>query len=188
LRRGLKKQKLDGLRSVDLRYLHRNGLLVPGLVSTLQWTRKGQVRGSFKVTAAADHIVITTNSSHDIEIIEVVTLTRSPCYLGGSRPWMHCPCCHRRVLLLYLGPYDFRCRHSWQLTYASRNESKLDLQFRRVRNARSKLEAPANLTVPIAARAKWKHRSKYYRLLSEADLQHRKVLGMMKDQLTGTKT
>jgi hypothetical protein len=189
LRRGQGKQKLDGLKSIDLRYLHRNNLLVPGKVSTLWWIRKGKEIGSFTITAADDHIIVSfLVQSSKQDVTQTIELTRMGCHLGGTRPFMKCPHCDRQVLLLYLGPYDFRCRHSWQLTYASRNESKLDLQFRRVRNARSKLEAPANLTVPIAARAKWKHRSKYYRLLSEADLQHRKVLGMMKDQLTGTKT
>ena len=138
------------------------------------------------VVAAEDHIVVKTcSSTHEPldEITQVVALTRTPCHLGGTRPWMHCPCCHCRVLLLYLGPYDFRCRHCWRLTYESRNEGQLDLQFRRERNARNKLGAPADLTVPITPRSKWKHGSKYERLRKEAELQQQKVIGLMNKKL-----
>ena len=186
MRIGQGKQKLDGLKSLDLRYLHRNGLLVPGKVSNLWWTRKNRVLGSFTVTAAADHIIVNCHAQHNEET-QVVTLTRMECHLGGTRPFMKCPHCDRQVLLLYIAPYNLRCRHCSRLTYASRNEGKLDLQFRRVRNARSKLGAPADLTVPIESRAKWKHNAKYQRLRLEADLQQEKVFRLMKDQLTGTK-
>jgi hypothetical protein len=182
VRRGQGKQKLDSLKSVDLRYLHRNGLLKHGRVSTIWWIRKGKEKVSVTVIAAEDHILLNYLIQRN-EVTEFVELTRMECHLGGTRPFMKCPHCDRQVLLLYLSPACFRCRHCWRLTYASRNEGKLDLQFRRVWRAREKLGAPADLTALITPRAKWKHRSKYERLRKEAELQQQKVFGLLNKKL-----
>lgn len=182
------KQKLDGLVAVDLRYLHRNGLLEPERVSFLRWIRNGQDIGYTSITAAEDHLVLDYPAQrsaygHCNEVTQIVQLSRTACHFGGTRPWIHCPCCDRRVLLLYLGPTCFRCRHCYRLTYESRNEGQLELKFRRVRKARERLGAPADLMVPIPPRAKWKHRAKYDRLWVEAKTQREKVFEALDQNL-----
>ena len=62
-----------------------------------------------------------------------VNLTTTPCNLGGIRYWFICPVsvngiyCGRRVGTLYLAPsgHYFGCRHCYDLSYESRNESRL---------------------------------------------------------------
>ena len=171
------KQVLDGLIRIDLRDIHRKGVLEPGRVSCIHWSRKDQLLSSMIITAAADRITLLYRAQQSgvDDVTQVVAVTYTPCHFGKSRPWLHCPTCNRRVLALYAGLTYFRCRHCYRLTYACRNEGRLDLQFRRVHNARSKLGAPADLMVPIAPRAKWKHRTKYDRLWVEAKTQRKKV-------------
>ncbi|GAH21194.1 unnamed protein product, partial [marine sediment metagenome] len=51
-------------------------------------------------------------------------LTPTKCNYGGQRWWFICNNCQRRVGVLYLGDSWFACRHCYNLTYESRNESK----------------------------------------------------------------
>ena len=62
-----------------------------------------------------------------------ISLTTTPCNFGGVRYWFICPLsvngvyCGRRVGSLYLasGGNYFGCRHCYDLSYESRNESRL---------------------------------------------------------------
>jgi hypothetical protein len=62
-----------------------------------------------------------------------VALTTTPCNFGGVRYWFICPLsrngvyCGRRVGKLYKAPGGdyFGCRHCYNLSYESRNESRL---------------------------------------------------------------
>ncbi len=62
-----------------------------------------------------------------------VRLTTTPCNYGGVRYWFICPLsingvyCGRRVAKLYKAPGAnyFGCRHCYNLSYESRNESRL---------------------------------------------------------------
>jgi len=61
-----------------------------------------------------------------------VALTTTPCNLGGVRYWFICPLttrgvyCGQRVGKLYLAPSAdyFGCRHCYNLSYESRNETR----------------------------------------------------------------
>ena len=57
-----------------------------------------------------------------------ISLSTSPCNLGGVRYWFRCPGCSERVGVLYLAPGDvyFRCRHCNNLTYRSRNRCLME--------------------------------------------------------------
>lgn len=57
-----------------------------------------------------------------------IPLTTTPCHYGGNRFWFLCTC-GRRVGALYLGNNLFACRHCYNLTYSSRNESKKYRRF-----------------------------------------------------------
>jgi len=56
-----------------------------------------------------------------------IRLTSTQCNYGGKRFWFICPHCSRRAGIVYLaGRYDrFVCRDCSDLTYDSRNESRL---------------------------------------------------------------
>jgi hypothetical protein len=58
-----------------------------------------------------------------------IPLTTTPCRYGGKRYWFICPWyrngiyCGRRVGSLYKGEDYFACRHCYDLTYETRNQS-----------------------------------------------------------------
>ena len=62
-----------------------------------------------------------------------ISLTATPCNYGGARYWFICPLsvngvyCGRRTGTLYIasGGNYFGCRHCYDLSYESRNESRL---------------------------------------------------------------
>jgi len=56
-----------------------------------------------------------------------VSLATTPCHLGGRRYWFLCPQCGRRAGKLYRRPMGemYFCRICNDLTYESRNESRL---------------------------------------------------------------
>jgi hypothetical protein len=61
-----------------------------------------------------------------------VQLEATPCHFGGARWWFICPLsrngvhCGRRVSVLYRAPRAdyYGCRHCYNLSYESRNESR----------------------------------------------------------------
>jgi hypothetical protein len=56
-----------------------------------------------------------------------VRIVRTPCNLGGERPWFICPAvgCGRRVAILYGGGI-FACRHCHRLANASARQDVSD--------------------------------------------------------------
>lgn len=48
-----------------------------------------------------------------------VAISSSKCYFGGERKWFMCPCCSKRVGVLYRRPLSeyFLCRKCQNLTY-----------------------------------------------------------------------
>lgn len=56
------------------------------------------------------------------DVRAVVWLDRTPCTYGGTRTWWRCPCCSRRVAILYIGKTP-ACRHCYRLAYRCERES-----------------------------------------------------------------
>jgi len=178
------KQTVDGLLSIKLSVLRRNGALVNGSVSVIQWFRQGHYLGEYRVTAATDQLTINCQIyNHHQHITQAVKLTHTSCYLGGNRPWMTCPGCGRRVMILYVASPGLGCRHCFNLTYASRNEGQVDQLLRTARNARLKVGAAVDLTKSIPSKPKWKHHNRYNRLRHEAERYEMKFLGSMDEKL-----
>jgi len=116
-------------RALDVRGLHRAGVLSPGYACSWQWKRRGEVVASINVrteSLARIRLNYQVRSGGQAEQKDYsVPITWTPCHLGGERPWFLCPCCHRRVAKLYGGAV-FACRHCWRLNYASQQASKRD--------------------------------------------------------------
>ena len=95
------------------------GLNVKDVVNELL-IQKGQVR---TVLPPVVSLRLNTGCKTDQRVrTEALSLTlfRQPCYLGGSRWWLGCPACGRKVYALYRGKDRVACRHCLQLQYASR--------------------------------------------------------------------
>lgn len=138
-----KKLETDGLRKLDISWLHQKGYVKEGGIESgvVSWSDNADPEPKSSVS-----IYVSTNADdrylrliykqtdrrtgekkdHDYKI----PLTSTPCFFGGHRYWFQCPWyvngtyCGRRVGTLYLGDKVFACRHCYNLSYASRNVTK----------------------------------------------------------------
>jgi hypothetical protein len=53
-----KKSTTNECQSIDVRYLHRNGLLKPGYSFSLRWSRAGRQTGSIGGVAYRDQVAL----------------------------------------------------------------------------------------------------------------------------------
>ena len=97
-------------------------------------------------------------------------IERTPCTLGGTRPWFICPNsrCGRRVTTLYFDEGELGCRHCHRLLYASQSEGAADRARRRERKIRRRLGMGPNLFAPLAEKPKRMHWRTYFKLRDTA--------------------
>ncbi len=121
-----KKDTVEEHKRLDVRYLYRNGLLNPGLHS-IGWSCGGESAGSI-MFRAEDHALtliyrFRRSGQEGEDVNQKVILDWTPCNYGGRRPWFICGNCGRRVAVVYAGGKYFACRHCYDLTYTSCQES-----------------------------------------------------------------
>ena len=179
-----KKDTTEGLRSLDIRRLHRQGLLQPGTRFTSSWRRGGSDTGSSVSGLVLPDQVVLLYRRRDHggeweEVEEPIRLDWTACHLGGRRPWFRCPGvkrgvpCGRRVALLYGAGKYFLCRHCYELTYASCSEGPRDRTLRKAQKLRERLGGSGNMMHAFPAKPKGMHWQTYWRLEEqgrEADL------------------
>jgi len=194
-----KKTTIDECHSLDVRNLHKKGLLKSGIRFRSSWSRFGKEMASIGGFVHGDRVVISYRHHNRIngeweDVEETVGLSWTPCNFGGERPWFICPGvvngerCGRRVAILYgLGKY-FLCRHCYDLRYESQREDKGQRALRRAQKIRQQLGGSANMMEPFPDRPKGMHHDTYMRLLwehHEAEMEH---LSGMRESLDKLKT
>jgi hypothetical protein len=170
-----KKTTTEECQSIDVRYLHRNGLLQPGHSFSLRWSQAGKQIGSIGgVAHDDDRVTFFYRHRRGMggeweEVEETVALEWTPCNFGGKRPWFLCPRmgCGRRVAVLYGPGRYFLCRHCYDLSYESQREDKTHRALRRAQKIRERLGGSANMTKPFPERPKGMHWRTYERLFRE---------------------
>jgi hypothetical protein len=95
-----KKTTTDECHSVDVRYLHREGLLKPGRWFSLRWSRAGResdsIRGAVEESDKPKRVLLLyrhqSGPGNEWEdVYEPVSLDWTICNFGGGRPWFICP-------------------------------------------------------------------------------------------------
>ena len=87
-----KKTTSDECQTIDVRYLHRNGLLQPGRSFFLRWSWAGRQTGSIGgVTHDDDRVTFFYRHRRGMggdweDVKETVPLEWTPCNFGGERP------------------------------------------------------------------------------------------------------
>jgi hypothetical protein len=99
-----------------------------------------------------------------------VRIVRTPCRLGGTRPWFLSPArgCGRRVAVLYGGGI-FACRQCQQLTYRSTRENVSDRAMRRGDRLRARLGWEPGILNGDGEKPKWMRWETFYRLSDQHD-------------------
>ncbi|MCK5244774.1 MAG: hypothetical protein KAJ90_05840 [Desulfobacterales bacterium] len=103
------------------------------------------------------------------DVEQIISFDKTSCNYGGLRTWFLCPRCWQRVVLLYGAGKYFFCRHCYNLTYGSQQESRPDRLMRKDRKIRARLGASNNLMEPILFKPKNMHQKTFDRLRREAD-------------------
>jgi hypothetical protein len=194
-----KKTTIGECDSVDVRYLHRKGLLTPGHWFSLRWSRAGRETGSIRCAVTGnekpERVILTYRhrsgpGAEWEDVQETVSLGWSTCNFGGERPWFLCPGagCGRRVAILYgLGKY-FLCRRCYDLVYESQRENEMHRALRRAQTIRERLGGSANMMEPFPERPKGMHYDTYMRLFWEHHEAEMEQLAGMREWLDKLET
>lgn len=190
------KDTTEGYRSIDVRWLKREGMLTPGANWRITWSRHGEVVASINVRAGLGRVLLThrhKGGGHEWKDESYpVELTTTPCHIGGERPWFLCPApgCSKRIALLY-GGHIFACRECHQLAYPSQREDVGDRILRRTNYIRKKMGWPAGIfNGKNFGKPKGMHWRTYERLCQNHDVLERQILvGLVTDleHMTGRK-
>jgi hypothetical protein len=147
-------------------------MLREGYRGDWQWTRNGAVVASISIRSEAERVILHYRYGRggdewqDLEY--PVRIERTPCHLGGSRPWFICPGrgCGRRAAVLYGGAV-YACRHCHELVYPSTREHVGDRLARRADRIRERLGWRAGILNPPGSKPKWMRWDTYRRLREE---------------------
>jgi len=170
-----KKTTTDECQRVDVRYLHREGLLKPGGLFSLRWSRAdretGSVGGVVEGTHTPERVILTYRHRRGLggeweDVRECVPLARTACNFGGERPWFICPGagCSRRVAVLYGPGRYFLCRHCLDLVYKSQRENGMYRALHKAQAIRERLGGSANMMEPFPGKPKGMHWRTYEQL------------------------
>jgi hypothetical protein len=137
-------------QSIDVNWMHGEGMLDSGAVGELSWSRGGEPRDNIRYYTVAhsgtralvlSYSVTNGRTDEKTEYKYPVVIDTTPCNFGGERPWFRCPgvvdgeTCGRRVGKLHNPPLGelFLCRDCYDLGYRSSRRSRNPLktaQFR----------------------------------------------------------
>lgn len=127
--------KAEYLQRVDVREWARRGYLAGAGWFSWSWHRGSEPAGSIGVWVDSAHTLTLrygfTEHGEKRSVAQSVNLTHTPCPYGGTRRWFACPCCARRVALLYLLSGRFACRHCQRVAYASQSEDGIARMWRK---------------------------------------------------------
>ena len=133
--------KAEHCLRLNVRELQRHGVLQSTGYFGWHWTNtcSGEETGSIGITASAGSLRLNF-SSNGTPVTQYVHLDRTPCHFGGTRAWLCCPRCSRRVGVLYLRGGNFMCRRCGRLAYASQSDDVMGSSWRRQHRLERRLD------------------------------------------------
>ncbi len=158
-------------RRLDVRQLQRASVLTPGWRCGWCWYRRGEKRAEINIEVGDVSIQLRYRATDQGEWKDydyTVGLVRTGCNYGGERPWFLCPCCGRRVAILYGGAM-FACRVCYGLAYAVQREDDADRLARRADAIRDRLGWEAGILNPDGWKPRGMHWRTFWRLKAEHD-------------------
>lgn len=181
----------DDMRPLDVRKIHRAGMLMPGCSFTWQWTRNGETTASIRLRVEVDRVFLDyrnqsaqRNGGEWESMNYAVLLDWTPCTYGGRRAWWRCPAvgCGRRVAVLH-GGRVFACRQCHRLAYRSQREALDDRATRRADKLRARLGWEAGILNGDGWKPKGMHSRTFERLQANHGAHVNRVLAGMAAKL-----
>ena len=133
------KATTEGYHSIDIRTLERvrKGFLSEGCSWNWRWWNgDGREVGVIHVDVQLSRIVLrydVLGPGGKWDPIEDSISLDQTIALGRKRLWFRCPSCGKRVAILYLAKYYFRCRLCLGLVYRSQKVTPRQRALRRMR-------------------------------------------------------
>jgi hypothetical protein len=163
------KRSTQNMHPLDIRRIHRAGLLHPGRAFGWEWTCGGNRVADINLQVGINEVILSylawDPSQNWQDMNYPVRLTWTPCNFGGQRPWWRCPVsgCGRRVAVLF-GGNVYACRHCQKVQYQSTRETPADQALRRAEKLRKRLGWVAGIANDLGAKPKGMHRKTFARL------------------------
>jgi hypothetical protein len=131
-----KKTTVEEATQLSIFKLKKFGLLQGCAATTLTWTRRlSGHKSSIGIVVDTENLyakvsyTITDQNGNKTDYNYKISLTTTPCNFSGKRYWFICPIagcgCRTGILYLACGGKYFGCRHCYNLSYESRNETCL---------------------------------------------------------------
>ncbi len=162
--------KCEDHHAIDLAWLRRKGLLIPGCTSTIRWSRGGQQTGAVTIGVSQSGLRLTYRVRRDgddwQDVSEVIPFTETQTNFSGKRRWLQCLSCGRACRVIYVGTH-FRCRKCHGLHYESQYEAGFARAASRVHKIRERLGHYGGLDEPFPPKPKGMHWKTYRRLQEE---------------------
>ena len=137
-------------------------------LGTWVWRRDSQEVGLMGYTAGRDAVTVFAGDTH-----QLLPVLRTACNYGGSRCWLGCPACGRRVAILYWrSEQGFGCRGCHQVAYSTQAIGWLDRAMPRQVKVERRLGEGCS-------RPRAMHRRTYERLLTSLEENERLVAGVV---------
>jgi hypothetical protein len=167
------KTTTESQHRIDIRWLKKQGYLRPINFGSLSWSQGDEQTGSIGFRMETDRMVLNyRHRPHGGEwenVEQVILFDHTPCNYGGHRTWFLCPRCSRRVAVIYGAGKYFLCRHCYDLTYSSQQESSMDRLMRKARKIRKRMGGGGDLFDFFPDKPKNMHWKTYWRLRKESE-------------------
>jgi hypothetical protein len=148
--------------SLDVRELKKFGLLRDQrmILQGLRWPALSRI-------VSSRHWLELDFAGRDT--VQRVRVSWTQCYLGGWRPWMHCPHCEKRVAKLLNGLGGYYCRACiGNPLYACQAKSTYGRKHFELCKIRLQLNGEASPLKPFPDRPRGMHRKRYLRMKARA--------------------
>jgi hypothetical protein len=138
------RNKVEDHKSIDIRWLKREGMLIRGKTGSIVWSYAGQDNAQIAYSVGFDDSVTFKYRylGHDgtwQPTDRHVSIVHTDQYLGGQRPWFSCCECGKRAAVLYIDGARIACRVCLDLIYRSQAERYWDRAERMAKRVLGKL-------------------------------------------------